>query len=131
MTDKWRTIHFNNSSDVDDRTTGIDGWIETMPVAGRRMYRSINEYGEISLREIYGVKAEVDKLRNGEFQAILYIYEFDDVYYICKVSDLRKALLDGLFRMAPNTDGITAGHYLKIGLIPHLIIPKEGYYDRD
>lgn len=121
---KYRTIHFKNSSDNEDLKEGIDGWIENMAVAGRRMWRSINEYYEISVREVYGIYSEIDKIKDGSFKAVLYIFEFDDAYVICKVEDMRKGLLDGLFRSAPNEDGTTAGHYLEIGLLPSLIIPK-------
>lgn len=129
--DKYRTINFHNSSEEEDRTSGIDGWIETMAVAGRRMHRSINEYYELSLREVFGIRSEIDKIKDGSFLATLYIFEFDDAYVITKVDDLRKALKDDLFRMAPNTDGRTAGHYIEIGLIPNLIIAKSNFFSFD
>ncbi len=116
---------FKNSTDSEDKKEGIDGWIGDIPVATRKFRTSINEYQCISIRKRLFFRSEYDKIIAGEFKPAMYIYEYNDAYLLCKVSDILNCLEHDLYKEKPNKDGHSAGLYIQIGLLPHLVIKKE------
>ncbi len=118
-------LSFYNSTDDEDRKQGIDGWIGEIPVATRKFRVSIKVYGDISIRRRINNKSEYEKIVNGEYKPVLYIFEYTDAYLICRIVDIAQCLLDLDYIEIPNKDNATSGLYIDIERLPHLIIDKE------
>lgn len=113
------------ASQEPDDWSGIDVWIEDLPIAYRRRFISIMKYGQISIRRHLYFYSEYNKILNGKFNASLYIFEFDDAFVICRTVDIRACLEMKLDDTVPNPDFTTEGHYLNLDALPHLLIYKE------
>lgn len=121
---KFGKFEFHNSTNPEDRKEGIDGWIGNMPAATRKFRCNLNTFRQISIRKRKWHKSEFDKILNGEYKPVLYLYEYIDAYVICKVEDIANCLKTKLFTERPNKDNSTIGCYIDLGLLPSLVILK-------
>lgn len=108
---------------TEDSREGTDVWIGSTPVALRERNVPLGKYGDISIRyKTAGYKCEYDKIMDGSFKAILYLFKFTDGVVVCSVSDIKELLQQGKFQVIPNkTDG-TEGAYIKITSLPQSLI---------
>ncbi len=112
-----------------DIRQGKDYAIGKLGIAHRWRSISVNKYKQISIRAKVGdgrFACEIDKLKSGEFEASLYIFEFLDAWVIYKCEDIKKWLEKNKPEIHPNNDrDMTSGAYIPIGSIPHLLILKR------
>ena len=123
------------ATEEEDIKHGIDCWLkgknpkcQSLPIAFRWRGIPITKYQQISIRskvfDGYN-KCEIDKLRQGETLAKLYIFEFTDCWIICKMLDIIDWLKQNSPEIVPNYDhSLTSGGYISIDCIPHLLIQK-------
>ena len=110
---------------TEDSREGTDVWIGSTPVAFRERNVSLGKYGDISIRyKTLGGKCEYDKIMDGTFKAVLYLFKFTDGIVACSVSDIRKLLQQGRFQVIPNKADGTSGAYIKIASLPQAVVIK-------
>ncbi len=117
-------IIFSNSTIDEDTKKGIDGHIGEMKIATRKYRIPLAKYNAISIRKRRYSKSEFDKMLNGEYEPVLYIFEYIDFYVICRVQDIVTCLKNNLYIEKLNKDNVTSGCYIEICLLPTLVIPK-------
>lgn len=114
------------SSFEDDVEFCVDGHVGSLPLACRDMDFNWNDYKNISIRckTKGGGNTEIHKIFDNRCKSLVYVYEFRDVFVICKVRDIKRKLERGEFHVRPNGDG-TAGAYMTLNKISHFIVAKD------
>ena len=125
-------VTFVKPASEEDMEQGIDAWIGGIPFAWRRRRISVNKYGEISVRHsrISGYKTELDKLLDGSFKSLIYIFQFTDAVVICLTSDIVWCLKKKEYTVLSNPDSSTAGCYIKLKDITHLLLKMPSQRSR-
>jgi hypothetical protein len=117
-------VAFLRPASQEDTQHGIDAWLGGVPFAWRRRRISVDKYGEVSIRHsrLNGADTEYDKLVDGRFRALVYVFQFTDAIVICRTEDIRHYLKGKQFIIQPNRDNATQACYLSLSLLPHLIV---------
>ncbi len=115
-------VAFVKPASEEDMKQGIDAWLGGIPFAWRRRRIPSTKYGEISIRHsrLSGARTERDKLLDGSFKALVYIFQFSDgVAVVCLTSDVVACLREKRYTTRENPDG-SVGCYIKLENIRHL-----------
>lgn len=119
--------NFRSGSVEEDSQEGTDGWVGNLRVATRERHISVSKYRQISIRYLLPSHrdTEVDKILDGRFKALLYIFEFDDAYIVCRISEIKRYLECNYSCLVVrrNPDNSEAC-YIPIDDIQHLFISK-------
>lgn len=120
-------VNFVKPASEEDMKQGIDAWLGGIPFAWRRRRISLKKYGEISVRysRRTGNKTEYDKLMDGSFKALIYIFQFTDAVIICLTADIIDCLKSKSYKIQSNPDGSTSGCYINLDNIKHLALKEE------
>ena len=117
-------VIFVKPASEEDMMQGIDAWLGGIPFAWRRRRISLKQYGEISIRRSIasGSKTEYDKLLNGDFQALIYIFQYTDAIVICLTKDIVNCIQAGKYSKKDNHNGMTSALYINLQDINHLVL---------
>lgn len=115
-------VDFIKPASEDDMKHGIDAWVGGIPFAWRKRRISLRQYGEISIRysRATGSKTEYDKLLDGSFKALIYIFQFTDEVVICLTADIIRCLKEKKYSQKFNNDSSTSAIYISLKDIKHL-----------
>lgn len=113
-------------SDAEDMLEGKDRLLGNLWLSYRRRRIPTGDFGQVSIRYLRrsGIKTEVQKIIDGDIKALLYIFEFPDAFIVCRMADVRAALVKGRYQVVDNNDDETSAAYIKIGDLPHLFIGR-------
>ena len=108
----------------DEDYCGADIFLNELAVAHRKREIGSTLYQEVTIRKRDNTDSEYEKIIDGRCLAEIWIFEFDDIYFLCLTKDIKDELVSNRAGYIHNVNEPNGFYTISFSKIPHLAIGK-------